>query len=60
MCRYCEENFDGYYRTLDKNGHVCIFDEPSKKILNIDWYGHNMNININYCPKCGRKLREEK
>ena len=43
-------------KTLDKNGHLCIFDRPHEKILNVSWYGHKMRININYCPMCGRKL----
>ena len=60
MCEYCKEDFDGYVRALDKNGHVCIFDKVYEKILDIDWYGHNMKIPINYCPKCGRKLGDDK
>ena len=60
MCKYCIEDFDGYYKPLDKNGHICVFDMPHKKILNIDWYGHRMQININYCPMCGRKLGGKK
>ena len=59
MCEYCQENFDGYYKPLDKNGHICVFDIPYKQFLNIDWYGHKMQIDIKYCPKCGRKLSEE-
>ena len=56
MCEYCNEDFDGYYRALDKNAHVCIFDKPHEQILDINWYGHSMKINISYCPMCGRKL----
>ncbi|MBQ4123599.1 hypothetical protein IJD44_07780 [bacterium] len=56
MCEYCKEDFDGYYKTLDKNGHVCIFDMAYEQILDINWYGHKMKINISYCPMCGRKL----
>ena len=57
-CEYCQEDFDGYYKPLDKNGHICIFDTPNTKILYINWYGHKMKININYCPMCGRRLYE--
>lgn len=57
MCEYCEEDYDGYYRTLDKNGHICIFDTPHEKILNINWYGKKMKININYCLMCRQKAR---
>lgn len=59
MCEYCQEDFDGYYRTLDKNGHICIFDMPYEKILEVKWYGHKIKININYCPMCGIKLVKE-
>lgn len=58
MCEYCKEDFDGYVRALDKNGHVCIFDKPHEKILYINWYGHRMQLLINYCPMCGRKIGE--
>ena len=44
-------------KPLDKNAHVCIFDKPHEKILDINWYGHKIKIDINYCPKCGRDLR---
>lgn len=59
MCEYCQEDFDGWYKPLDKNGHFCIFDKPYEKILDISWYGHKMKIPINYCPMCGRKLDKE-
>lgn len=52
MCEYCNEDYDGWYKPLDKNGHLCIFDTPHEKILEIDWYGHRMKVPINYCPMC--------
>ena len=58
MCKYCEEDREGYVLPLDKNAHVCVFDKPHEKGLYISWYGHKMRININYCPMCGRKLGE--
>ena len=60
MCEYCKEDYGGWYKPLDKNGHLCIFDKPHEKILEIDWYGHRMKIPINYCPMCGRKLGGKK
>jgi hypothetical protein len=59
MCKYCEEDFDGFVKPLDKNAHVCVFDKPNKKIFDIDWYGYKMKIPIAYCPMCGRKLGDE-
>ena len=52
MCKYCEEDFDGWIKPLDKNGHVAVFDKVYEKVLEIDWYGHKMKININFCPMC--------
>lgn len=53
MCKYCQEDFDGWYKPLDKNGHVCIiFGRPYEKILYVNWYGHKIKLDINYCPMC--------
>ena len=52
----CQEDFDGWYKPLDKNAHVCIFDKPHEKILDISWYGHKMKIEINYCPMCRKRV----
>lgn len=57
ICRYCTEDFDGYYKPLDKNAHLCVFDTPHEKYIRVDWYGHSMKVKINYCPMCGRKLK---
>lgn len=57
MCEYCNEDFDGYVKPLDKNGHVAVFDKPHEKILDIDWYGHKMRLPISYCPMCWQKVR---
>ena len=56
ICRYCNEDFDCWYKPLDKNGHLCVFDTPHKKYIDVSWYGHKMQIDIKYCPMCGRKL----
>lgn len=56
MCKYCEEDFEGYVKPLDKNAHVAIFDRVYEKNLDIDWYGHSMKISINYCPMCRKKV----
>ena len=60
MCEYCEEDYDGWYKPLDKNGHVCVFDTPHEKRIDVTYYGNRLRIDINYCPMCGRNLREEK
>lgn len=58
-CEYCTENSDGYYTPLDKNAHVCIFDTPHKKYIHINWFGHKMDIDIKFCPICGRDLTKK-
>lgn len=60
MCEYCEEDFDGYRRALDKNAHVVVYDKLHEQILSINWYGHHMDIPIKFCPKCGRCLKNIK
>lgn len=57
-CEYCEGDVEDYIKPLDKNAHACVLNKPHEKILDIDWYGHNMKINIDYCPMCGKKLGE--
>ena len=57
MCEYCNEDFDGYVKPLDKNGQVAVFEKPHEKILDIDWYGHKMRLPISYCPMCRQKVR---
>ena len=62
-CEYCTEDTDGYVRGLDKNCHLVIynnFPESDGKILNVNWYGKQMKVPINYCPICGRNLRDLK
>lgn len=63
-CKYCEEeDADGYIFPLDKNAHVTIYrhvpHNPTRDALHINYYGHSLNIKINYCPMCGRSLTED-
>lgn len=63
MCEYCHSDRDGYSRLLPRigkgNAHI-------QKGIDIGWIidvsGPNytsLKISINYCPKCGRKLRND-
>lgn len=56
-CRYCNEDKDGYTQVLDKQGHFSIWSHKAKLVVN--WYGHKTDLDISFCPMCGRKLREE-
>jgi hypothetical protein len=54
-CKYCYSDFEGYYRALDRNGHITIFDKPAK--LHINFYGNVMGISIKYCPMCRKEIK---
>ena len=55
MCEYCQEDKEGYVTTLDKNGHFYIH----KSSIYANWYGHKIEISINFCPRCGKKMVDE-
>ena len=60
-CEYCHTDIDDYVKPLDKNAHVYInLSGIHSNNLHINWYGKQMNLPINYCPICGRNLRELK
>ncbi len=53
MCMFCETDRDGYVKVL--NRHICIW----KNKLRITIYGKLWEIDINFCPMCGRQLKEK-
>ncbi len=55
-CEYCHEDSDGYIRPIEKNCHASIH----ATFLRIKANGWNKNVNINFCPMCGRKLGDER
>lgn len=57
MCKYCEgDNQEKENIMITENfAPVCIWEENGKYYLLID-QGENDMEEINYCPKCGRKL----
>ena len=58
-CNYCTEDFDGFKAVLDKNGHAVIHKSfPDRKpILVIRAYGRRWEVQIRFCPMCGRELK---
>ena len=57
-CEYCYTDSDGYIKPLDKNCHVFInLLGMHPNTLEINWYGKQMSLPINYCPICGRDLK---
>lgn len=37
-CKYCHEDFDGYYKPLDKNAHICVFDTVYEQCIYVSGY----------------------
>ena len=57
-CKYCEKDRDGYVSFIPKkkgNGKGYVWDAKLKVIAP---YGNVIEYEMNYCPMCGRKLRE--
>lgn len=62
LCGYCHEDSDGYVRMLPREGvgnayiHCSHFDGWA---INFSGKYHTKaKIKINFCPMCGRELRE--
>ena len=55
-CEYCHTDKDGYIKPLDKNGHVFLDVRDCCEAVCINWYGHKMRVDIDFCPKCGRSF----
>ena len=56
MCNYCEYDRDDYIRAIEKHGHIVL--QPETAELRIRYYGNRSYVSINYCPMCGRNLKE--
>jgi predicted aconitase with swiveling domain len=55
MCEYCEQK-DKYGYSKEIMSEVCIVNGEK---LSVVIYGCELCGDINYCPMCGRNLREE-
>lgn len=61
MREYCNfKNPKPSFETLKSSGTCLKSGMTGLPILEIVKYAHELDININYCPMCGRKLTEEK
>lgn len=56
-CEYCHEDMDGFVRPIEKNCHASI-SYPNKLILKFG--KERREVEINYCPMCGRNLNDVK
>ena len=53
MCEYCEE----YRKPLDKQGNFSVWMLGSDMVVRHS-FGQTL-VPINFCPMCGRKLRDD-
>ena len=51
-CDYCHEDSDGYVKPIEKNCHAVIFGS----VLYLKANGWRGEVEIKYCPMCGRRL----
>lgn len=55
MCEYCDEN--NTRETTNGDDNIIFDSKDSKHYLFIHhFYNEKYNIEVNYCPKCGRNL----
>lgn len=65
LCPYCHTDRDGYTQLLPRegNGQVSLhWHHPAFGGWMLHFTGRNhtrMKIKINFCPMCGRKLKED-
>lgn len=64
-CPYCHTDLDGYVDHLPREGQgQCYIWKypPSEGGWTLNFYGKyktRAKISINFCPKCGRELKED-
>ena len=59
-CEYCHEDSDGYVMPLEKNCHAFIRYGMNGWELELKAKGWHGETKIQYCPMCGRKLKNDK
>ena len=55
-CEYCHEDFDGYVKSIEKNGHAFVRFGMDGWELSLNAKGWHSSALIKYCPMCGREL----
>ena len=56
FCEYCNPDFDGYVKPLEKNGHAFIRYGINGWEISLEAKGWHGECKIRYCPMCGRDL----
>lgn len=57
-CEYCHEDAGGYVKPIEKNGHAFLHFGIIGWSLALRANRWSGEAPINFCPMCGRKLRE--
>lgn len=57
-CDFCHEDRDGYIKPIEKNCHAFVSFEINGWGLYLQAKGWHNEVQINYCPMCGRKLKK--
>lgn len=60
FCEYCHEDSDGYVKPVEKNCHAFIRFGMDGWELSLKANGWHGSAKIQYCPMCGRKLKNDK
>lgn len=55
-CEYCQDDIDGYVTPIEKNGHALIHRGMNGWKIDLRAKGWHGEVQIKYCPMCGRKL----
>ena len=56
-CEYCHEDSDGYVKPIEKNCHAFVRCSPIDGwILSLKYGSWRKDVQIRYCPMCGRRL----
>ena len=67
MCEFCEKIWDSVseykknfsYNYEERDAIVMYSGRPGLYVSCDDYYYSRVVMDVNYCPKCGRKLIEE-
>lgn len=57
-CDFCHEDRDGYIKPIEKNCHAFVSFGINGWGLYLQAKGWHNEVQINYCPMCGRELKK--
>ena len=57
-CDFCHEDRDGYIKPIEKNCHAFVRFGINGWGLYLQAKGWHNEVQINYCPMCGRELKK--